>query len=93
MPIVSVNIASPSPPRVQARRFHSSISVATATIDFPRIRSHSCCRGGNSGFFQPWVHEVTAPYFSALWRRQLENGQIDVGSSGCTVGQISRRNR
>jgi hypothetical protein len=43
--------------------------------------------------FQPWVYEATAPYFSALWRRQLENGQIDVGSSGCTVRQISRRNR
>jgi hypothetical protein len=66
MPIVSVDIASPSPPRVQARRFHSSISVATATIDFPRISFPFLLPRRQQGFFQPWVNEATAPYFSAL---------------------------
>jgi hypothetical protein len=35
MPTVSVNMASPSPPRFQARRFHSAVSAAIATIDLP----------------------------------------------------------
>jgi hypothetical protein len=66
MPIVSVNIASPLPPRVQARRFHSSISAAIAMIDLPPdFVPIFCCRSSNSGF-SAMGDEATAPFQRAM---------------------------
>jgi hypothetical protein len=84
-PIVSVGIA-PLPPHVfHARRFHSSVSAAIATIESPPdVAPVFGCRCGNVGFFSP-RDAKRRHHFSAPSRRQLENGQIDVGSSGCAA--------
>jgi hypothetical protein len=84
-PIISVSIA-PLPPHVfYARRFHSSISAAIATIESPPdVAPVFGCRCGNIGFFSPGGAK-RRHHFSALSRRQLENDQIDVGSSSCAA--------
>jgi hypothetical protein len=93
LPIVSANIA-PLPPHVfYARRFHGSISAAIATIESPPdVAPVFGCRCGNVGFSAGGAKR--RHHFSALSRRQLENGQFDVGSNSCAVsgaGIFSRR--
>ncbi|THD70630.1 MAG: hypothetical protein E7813_07850 [Bradyrhizobium sp.] len=85
MPIVATNIALLSPLRVAARRFHSLISAAIATIESPPgftpvfplpLRQH--------WLFQPWVREATGTISA---RRGGVNWKM--GKSG--AGIFSRR--
>jgi hypothetical protein len=85
MPIVSTGIAS----QARAERVEPIpwlICWSDCKDGLPQILAFAVlnCARDAQRLIQP-ASMKPAHHFSASWRRQLENGQIEAGSSGCTA--------